>query len=99
METNQNPIISSPEYVLVEIINKYESGLMAKDERFAYIGEGRAAESIRLEVQTPTVVDVFTIDPGQYVYFEPVPVSEIIEKDNRRFVLVKVENIKGADND
>ena len=104
---NTIPIIPSPGYALVEIINKYESGLMAEDERFAYVGEGKLSVAVKRIISSPDAVELgklgdgvkYTIPANTYVYFEPVPVSEIVERDGRRFVIIKVESINGAEND
>ena len=36
---------------------------------------------------------------GKYVYFEGTPVSEIIELDEGRFLLIKITDIKGYKNE
>lgn len=78
---NKLPITPADGFLLVEIVNKYKSGLAVADEKFAYVGEGYAP-SLR-----------------KYVYFEATPVSEIIELDEGRFLLIKKTDIKGYRNE
>lgn len=91
-----------PGFALIELPQKYESGLTTEKEKYAMRHEGVLRDAIYInddEVQAEELAEFYDPAFGCTVYFAPFEDGEVIKHEDKEYVFVPVKSLRGVKQD